>query len=155
MEEPATANRYQIGHVQLLLASFHRFVGRPLMRGAPGDISVARQVFFAPFVMLSHDTSADPILNYGNKLALQLWETDWYDLTRMPSRLTAEPVHRDQRARFLQQTEARGYVDDYAGIRITTSGKRFRMEGAIIWNLIDAEGRRAGQAAMFEKYHFL
>ena len=34
------------------------------------------------------------MLNYGNRAALTLWEMSWEELTRTPSRLTAEPVAR-------------------------------------------------------------
>jgi predicted DNA-binding protein (UPF0251 family) len=40
-----------------------------------------------------------------------------------------------------------GYVDDYTGIRVAKSGWRFRILRATIWNLLDASGRRVGQAA--------
>lgn len=54
----------------------------------------AEELFAAPFVIVSHDTQADPVLNYGNRAALTLWEMSWEELTRTPSRLTVEPVAR-------------------------------------------------------------
>jgi hypothetical protein len=42
-----------------------------------------------------------------------------------------------------------GFVDDYAGVRISRTGKRFRIEQAIVWNVVDAEGKDHGQAATF------
>ena len=45
-----------------------------------------------------------------------------------------------------------GYVDDYRGIRISKSGRRFRIEQAIVWNLIDAAGHLHGQAATFDAW---
>jgi hypothetical protein len=42
-----------------------------------------------------------------------------------------------------------GFIDDYAGTRISATGRRFRIERAVVWNLIDAAGVRHGQAAMF------
>jgi hypothetical protein len=41
---------------------------------APSD--VAQFLFEAPFVVVSHGIEANPILNYGNKKALTLWELD-------------------------------------------------------------------------------
>jgi hypothetical protein len=61
-------------------------------------------------------------------------------------------VHRDERARLLERTLRDGYVDDYAGIRISSTGKRFRIEQAIVWNLVDAAGIRHGQAATFDHW---
>jgi hypothetical protein len=145
--EPAT-----IAHVQLLLDSFARRLGRELVsrEGSAGE--QAARLFYASFVVVSHGTEADPVLNYGNAAALALWEMDFATLTRTPSRLTAEPVHRDERARLLERTLRDGYVDDYAGIRISSTGKRFRIEQAIVWNLVDAAGIRHGQAATFDRW---
>ncbi|MGL5096317.1 MAG: MEKHLA domain-containing protein, partial [Planctomycetia bacterium] len=64
-------------HSVLLLESFRRVVGRPLL-DAVGDHADAdaRQLFLAPFVVVSHGVQADPILNYGNQAALDLWAID-------------------------------------------------------------------------------
>ena len=56
-----------------------------------------------PFVVASHGLQDDPILNYGNQVALDLWEMNWEQFTQTPSRLTAEPVNREERARMLEQ----------------------------------------------------
>ncbi|MFM8890179.1 MAG: MEKHLA domain-containing protein [Planctomycetia bacterium] len=141
-----------VAHVQLLLDSFARFVGRELLpRDAPA-LEQARMLFEAPFVVVSHGIEADPVLNYGNRTALGLWEMAWESLTRTPSRLTAEPVHRDERARLLERTRSAGFVDDYAGIRVSSSGRRFRIEQAIVWNLVDSSGMLRGQAATFDRW---
>lgn len=142
----------QIEHVRLLLDSFARFLGRDLIPRDASESERARRLFEAPFVVVSHGTQADPILNYGNAAALALWEMDWAALVRTPSRLTAEPVHRDERARLLERTRCDGYVDDYAGIRISRSGRRFRIEQAIVWNLVDGAGMHRGQAATFDHW---
>jgi hypothetical protein len=155
MEKPSPANNFQARHVRLLLSSFRRFVGRPLIDGRLDDLEAARQIFFAPFVVLSHDAQPDPHLTYGNKTALELWETDWTTLTGMPSRLTAEPVHRDERRRLLERTNQQGFIDNYSGIRVSVKGRRFQIEAAILWNLINAADERIGQAATFGSYRFL
>jgi hypothetical protein len=139
-------------HVRVLLDSFARLLGRELMPRVGSVEEQAERLFHAPFVVVSHGTEADPVLNYGNAAALALWEMDFATLTRTPSRLTAEPVHRDERARLLERTLRDGYVDDYAGIRISSTGKRFRIEQAIVWNLVDAAGIRHGQAATFDRW---
>lgn len=139
-------------HVPLLLDSFARFLGRELIDRAGSEAEQADRLFHAPFVVVSHGTEADPILNYGNAAALALWEMDWATLTRTPSRLTAEPVHRDERARLLERTRRDGYVDDYAGIRVSSTGRRFRIEQAVVWNLVDAAGLLRGQAATFDRW---
>lgn len=141
-----------VARAELLLESFARLVGRELI--APGGSPTARaeRLYRAPFVVVAHGVEADPILNYGNAAAFALWEMDPDAFTRTPSRLTAEPMHRDERARLLERTARDGYVDDYAGIRISRTGRRFRIEQAIVWCLTDASGTARGQAATFERW---
>ena len=142
----------QIEHVQLLLDSFARLLGRDLIPRDASPVERARLLFESAFVVVSHGTEADPALNYCNAAALTLWEMDWATFVQTPSRLTAEPVHRDERARLLERTRRDGYVDDYSGIRISQSGRRFRIEQAIVWNLVDAAGHLRGQAATFDQW---
>lgn len=144
-----------IDHTQLLLDSYRRWRGADLVPRDGDAAAEMRRLFEAPFVVVSHGTQADPVLNYGNRAALDLWETDIPTLRQTPSRLTAEPVHRDERARLLERTTREGYVDDYHGIRIARSGRRFRIDRATIWNLIDPAGQYAGQAATFSQWQFL
>lgn len=121
-----------------------------------GEVNdLARQLFEAPFVLLSHGTESDPILNYGNRMALTLWETNWERFTRMPSRLTAEPLARDERARVLADVARRGYTDTYRGVRISTAGRRFLIERAVVWTIVDADEQYQGQAAMFAQWMYL
>lgn len=146
------SSQQQIEHVQMLLDSFARLLGRDLVPRDASAVEQARRLFESPFVVVSHGTEADPVLNYANATALQLWEMDLATFVQTPSRLTAEPMHRDERARLLERTRRDGYVDDYAGIRVSQSGRRFRIEQAIIWNLIDAMGMHRGQAATFDQW---
>jgi len=149
MDEPDETNRFLADHAALLLSCHRRLVGRDLVPPAQDAAETARRLFHAPFAVLSHDDADDPVLNYVNRYAIALWESDWTSLTAMPSRLTAEPMHRTQRAEFLEATRARGFVEGYGGVRISATGGRFRIEAATIWSLTDAEGKPAGQAATF------
>jgi predicted DNA-binding protein (UPF0251 family) len=45
-----------------------------------------------------------------------------------------------------------GYIDDYAGIRVSATGKRFLINRATVWNLLDATGNSLGQAAAFSEW---
>jgi hypothetical protein len=138
--------------VQVLLDSFFMWLGHELIDRSGSPAEQAERLWLAPFVVVAHGTEADPVLTYGNAAALALWEMTWEQLTQTPSRLTAEPVHRDERARLLARTREHGYVNDYSGIRISKTGRRFRIEQAIVWNLTDAAGGHAGQAAMFDRW---
>lgn len=139
-------------HVQILLDSFACRLGRELIPREGSAREQAERLFRAPCVVVAHGAEADPILNYGNAAALALWEMTAEELRRTPSRLTAEPVHRDERDRLLERTRRDGYVDDYSGVRISASGRRFRIERAIVWNLTDPAGVFCGQAATFDHW---
>ena len=39
---------------------------------------------------------------------------------------------------------AHGYIDDYSGVRISASGRRFVIRDAVVWNVVDAQGRHHG-----------
>lgn len=116
---------------------------------------LAEKLFHAPFVLVSHGMEADPVLNYGNAAALALWEMSWMELTRTPSRLTAEAPNREERARLLAAVTARGYIDNYSGVRISKTGRRFKISSATVWNLLTEGGLPCGQTAMFEQWEFL
>jgi len=156
---PAESNAFLAGHVRLLRLSHRALTGRSLIEGKSerdlDDATAARSLFEAPFALLSHDTSPDPVLNYGNRTVLELFELNWAQLTRMPSRLTAEAPDRTERERLLAVVTVRGYIDDYSGIRVSAGGRRFRIERATVWNLIDQAGNRRGQAAVFRHWTYL
>ena len=144
-----------IAHTQTLARSFRKWIGRDLLPGLFNQAGLARYVFEAPFVVVSHGTEADPVLNYGNQVALALWEMSWAELTCTPSRLTAEAPNREARARLLAEVRQRGFIDDYSGVRISKSGRRFRIARATVWNLVTADGKPCGQAAMFDCWEFI
>ena len=144
-----------VAHSQLLLDSFATLLNRELIDRSGSPWQQAIRLFNTPFVVVSADASADPLLTYGNHTALKLWELDATTLLATPARHTAEPMHRDERQQLLDRTRADGYVDDYAGIRISSSGQRFRIQQAIVWNLHDPQGTYCGQAATFDHWVLL
>lgn len=145
-------HRFTVTWSQFLLDSFRRWIGRDLLPRIGSPEEQAQALFAAPFVVVSHDTQADPMLNYGNQQALDLWDLSWAQLTSTPSRLTAEPMNRDERARMLAMAEKQGYYSGYRGIRISSTGKRFLVEDATVWNVVDGQGIRVGQAATFARW---
>jgi len=144
-----------IAQTQLIARSLKHWTGRDLLPPAGSPSEFAETIFHAPFVLVSHGTESDPVLNYGNQTALTLWEMSWAELTRTPSRLTAEAPNREERARLLAAVTAHGFIDDYSGIRISKGGRRFRILQATVWNLMNEQQLYAGQAAMFSQWEFL
>jgi hypothetical protein len=152
---PAPENRFLESHLHLLHDSFLHYVGRHLA-DMPWEGASTAQVFWeAPFVLLSHNTAADPVFTYGNRKALELFEMDWATLTALPSRHSAEPLAREERERLLKAVSQQGYIDNYAGVRISSTGKRFLIRHALVWNLRDGAGQYAGQAACFADWQYL
>lgn len=113
------------------------------------DAALANAVWEAPIAIVAHGTEADPVFFYGNRYALHCFEMTFEDFVRLPSRLSAEAVNQEAREHALRQVAAQDYVDGYAGMRIASSGRRFRIEQCTIWNLTDAVGVTHGQAACF------
>jgi hypothetical protein len=137
---------------QRLLDSFSHWTGKELLARGGSVSEQACRLFLSPSVVVSHGLEADPILNYGNQAALDLWEMTWEELTRTPSRRTAEPVSQEERTRMLRIVEKQGYFDRYRGVRISATGRRFLVEEAIVWNVMDEQGQRIGQAATFSRW---
>lgn len=156
---PDESNAFLASHIRLLRMSHRALTGRPLIdladEQALSDGAAARILFEAPFALLSHDGAADPVLTYGNRTALELFELDWAGLVTMPSRLTAEAPDRAERARLLAAVTRNGFIQDYAGIRVSAGGRRLRIEQATVWNLPDESGKPQGQAAAFRSWSFL
>ena len=84
-------------HVALLRDSLFHVTGRDLLDYPGADADPEEAAYEAPFALLSHDTREDPIFVYGNRTALRLFELDWNAFIALPSRLSAEPLARDER----------------------------------------------------------
>jgi hypothetical protein len=56
---------------------------------------------------------------------------------------------------MLEQARVRGFIDTYRGIRISGTGRRFLVENALIWNVLDDGHQRIGQAATFAHWTWL
>ncbi|GEO04541.1 MEKHLA domain-containing protein [Adhaeribacter aerolatus] len=144
-----------IRHSKLLYDSFAAVTGGTLLEGNFNPEELAGQLYAAPFVLLSHGTQPDPIFNYANQTAQRLWEMDWPQFTQLPSRLSAEPVAVAEREAMLAKAKQKGYISDYNGVRISSTGQRFIIKDAILWNIYDNTGTYQGQAATFKAWEFL
>jgi hypothetical protein len=143
---------FLIRHVEIMRASFQHWTGKSLLDDNPDAASAVAALAHAPFAVVSHGTEAEPVFNYANQLALQLFEMSWDEFTALPSRLSAEAPNQAERARLLEAVTRQGYIDNYSGIRIAKSGRRFMIKDATIWNLHTAEGKYYGQAALIRHW---
>jgi len=139
--EPVIATR-----IAMIGESFERLLGRPLVAASEDGVAALWQ---APFAVVAHGVEADPAFFFGNACALDAFESDIERFVGMPSRLSAEAPLREERQALLDRVTAHGFIDDYAGVRISANGRRFKIGPAVVWNLVDAQGRCHGQAAMF------
>jgi hypothetical protein len=142
---PAVYRRAE-GRIEVIAGSFRRLLGAPLV-DPDGDVVAA--LWNAPQAIVAHGIEADPLFFFGNRAALARFETSVEAFVGMPSRLSAEAPRREERQALLDRVSRDGYIDDYAGIRISVRGARFAITGAVVWNLLDADGVRHGQAAAF------
>ncbi|MBW4625504.1 MAG: MEKHLA domain-containing protein [Brasilonema octagenarum HA4186-MV1] len=137
-----------IRHSQRLIQSFHNWTGRCLLDASGSPEEIAKGLFEAPFVLVSHGVQSDPIFNYGNRKALQLWELSWEEFMQTPSRKAVQEVLQEERNKLLAETLSKGF-SSYSGVRISSTGKRFFLENGIVWNVLDKQQQYYGQAATF------
>jgi hypothetical protein len=149
---PSMDNDFLAPFVKLLADSYEHFTRQKLIDANSATHPPARAIFEADFVVLSSGTESDPLFNYANRCALELFELDWQGLIELPARESAEPVHQDARAELMQRVIDHGYISDYSGTRVSASGKRFIIQQATVWNVIDAGGTLHGQAATFSTW---
>ena len=144
-----------IQHCVLLSESFYRLTKKKLINENFTGKELAETIYHAPFVIVSHGTETDPIFNFANLKAQELWEMNWDEFIKTPSRLSAEPVNQTERQKLLDKAQQYGYISDYNGVRISKSGKKFRIINTTLWNLVDASGQYKGQAATFRQWEYL
>ena len=155
MDYPAEKNSFLLEHVLDMRISYRQLLLKVLIPVISSDAQFARALFYAPFAVVSHDTASDPVFNYANLKALELFALSWQDFTCLPSRLSAEAVNQAERDRLLAEVTEKGYIDHYQGVRISSTGKRFLIANAVVWNLFDKNQCYKGQAARFDQWTFL
>ncbi len=146
---PNPDNHYLAKHAELISCSFEKLLAYPLLDCTD---NLAERLYYAPFVLLSHNTDSDPVFNYANAQGLKLFELSWQELITLPSRASAEPINQAARAELMAQVSAQGFISNYEGVRISKTGNRFAIRNAIVWNLTDKLGCYQGQAACFSDW---
>lgn len=132
--------------------SYERLTARQLVPHSHGKLIEA--LWEAPLAIVAHGTETPPIFFFGNRTALTLFEMDPAAFTTLPSHLSAEPMRREERADLLARVTRDGLIDNYAGVRISSTGKRFHIANASVWNVTDKAGHPLGQAAAFADWTY-
>jgi hypothetical protein len=141
-------------HSQRLLHSYQHWTGESLFDLSASPEEIAQNLFEAPFIVVSHGTEPDPIFNYGNSRALELWELSWEEFTRMPSRQSAEAIVQEERQNSLEEAATKG-LKRFSGMRISSTGKRFYIENITLWNVLDENKQQCGQAAFYSQWKYV
>ncbi len=141
-------------HCHILNRSFEEYFEKPLCEFVDCH-PIYIDLDNSNSVIVSHGLGSDPIFNYANKNALDLFEMSWSDFTSLPSRYSAETPEQEERESFLKEVSNKGYSSSYSGVRISKSGKRFAINDAKVWNLFDSDGKAYGQAATFDNWEYL
>jgi PAS domain S-box-containing protein len=138
----------------LLLDSHLRVVGTELCaRPWSTDADAADWLYGeAPFGLLAHDPSGDPRFIYANLTAQKCFGYSWQEFTALPSRLSAVDDDQDDRDAFVAAVTRQGYADGYRGRRVRKDGSLFWIEDVCMWDLVDADGHKHGQAAVFRSW---
>ena len=139
-------------HGQILCSSYRHWTDKHLISKHSEPDKLIIELYEAPFAIVSHGIENDPIFNFGNKVALELFELDWDQFIQLPSRNSIETKNRKQREELMRRVSNDGHMINYSGVRISSTGKRFKIEVATIWNIIDENDHYHGQAAMFKNW---
>jgi len=130
----------------LLTDSYARLVGKSLVPPGKDADWLYR---YAPFVVLAHGTEHDPKFIYANNAAQACFEYSWDEFLALPSRLSAEAPDQAERQKLLEEVTRNGFQTGYSGLRVAKSGRHFIIDDGVVWELIDRDGTRRGQAATF------
>lgn len=144
-----------IVHSQRLFDSFKHWTGETLIDANESPEDIAQALFNADFVLVSAGTEDNPIFNYGNRTALDLWEMSWEQFIQTPSSHSVHPEEVIQRQQTLDRVKTQGYTKNLRGFRQSRTGKQFLISDVTVWNVIDENGQYCGQAATYETWEFL
>ncbi|MEH3024409.1 MAG: MEKHLA domain-containing protein [Pseudomonas oryzihabitans] len=142
---------HDLNLLPLLEASYRHWLGQPLPRpvGLPEAEVPAWLHERAPYALLAHGTESDPLFCYANRQALSCFGYPRVQFIGMPSRYSASPKDRAARQRLMETVAHQGFATDYEGWRVDRAGRSFKIHAGVVWNLLDREGQRLGQAALF------
>lgn len=159
-----------LNHALLLSDSYRRWTGDELVEkqalsalaeesqevinsDAPVDLNqLLNGLNRAQFALVSHGTEPNPVFNYGNLQALKLFAMDIESFIQLPSKQSAEVDHQNERASLFERVAEEGFITDYQGVRISSTGKRFYIKQAVVWTVVDDLGREYGHAAKFSDW---
>jgi len=151
---PGENNDWHSAFLARVAASFARVTGGNLGLDIHAP-DLGRKIYSADFALLTHRGDGQATLNYGNGLALRLWECDWEGFTAMPSRATAPGDASTARDELMAKVARDNFVTGYSGKRISARGRLFLIRNVTVWRLLDEAGASFGVGAFFREYEQL
>jgi PAS domain-containing protein len=94
----------------------------------------------------------DPVFTFVNDAACRLFLYDKMKFIGLKSKLSALAEDREGRSKMLMQAGENGYISNYAGVRVNSQGKRFKIKDALVWTLKDDSGMEIGQATVIPEW---
>ncbi|GLC38930.1 hypothetical protein PLESTB_000462500 [Pleodorina starrii] len=137
--------------------SYWRLTKKYLLEGVDFN-RLPSELYRAPFALLAHNRFqegvTDPIYTYGNRAALEVFELSWEELLQTPSRKSAadDPSAQQDRNGLLDRAAETGVVEGFEVWRVSKSGRRFKIKDGTLFNIMDRQGTKLGQAAVFQRY---
>lgn len=134
--------------------SYRQLTGEDVVEDdSSGDIGDA--LYEADDLLLCHDGAADPLFTYANEAAQQVFELGWNEFIGMPSRLSAAPDAQTDRNELISQATESGFFTGYSGVRVSSSGRKFVIQDAVLWRVSDEAGHVLGLACRVPKWRYV
>ncbi|MBY7699337.1 MEKHLA domain-containing protein [Vibrio harveyi] len=140
-----------IKNARIINYNFNRIFGSSLFT----DETCISDIWKSNFAIISHNSESEPIFNFANENALELFEMEYEDFIRLPSEFSAEFDEIEEWNELLKQVHSNGFIKGYTGTRVSATGLRFKIIDAIIFNLYDFDYNYFGQAAVIPKWEYV
>ncbi|MDA7842645.1 MEKHLA domain-containing protein [Methylophilaceae bacterium] len=125
-------------------SSFEKYLKKTLPLKDSGDL--VESFNECSFPIASHDSNG--LFNYLNKAALSIFKVSLDQVIGKPSTMTAPESEQKERNTLLNQVNSHGFIKNYKGVRVASDGKLFQIKDATIWNIVDKESIKIGQAVI-------
>ncbi|MBO9703601.1 MAG: MEKHLA domain-containing protein [Sporocytophaga sp.] len=144
-----------VKHCKLIAKNYKFWTGKELFEEKLHESELSEKMYNAPFVILSHGTQADPIYNYVNLKAQELWEYTWDEMIKLPSRRSAGTNETAQRLELIKEGQEKGITFTEKALRESCSGKKFYIKNVVLFNLLGEGGEYEGQCAIYNDWEFV
>ena len=156
LHAPSEENQFRLDLIESISRSYLHWTGNAIIKGSePDGNRLAKRLYLAEFVLAAHQQSADPIFYYANQTAQRLFELSLAKFISLSSRFSAEQSETEHRQEMLDSVLRYGYINNYTGMRKSSTGRKFNILDAELWNVLNEKGVVYGQAVKFKYWQFL